>query len=110
MSLYRDIEIKNGDVVLDAGQNQSYLTDRSAIAQDIANSIIENGLAHLLVGDRGTGIIADTKIKIKLLVEEDIRVLPGTVQVNQLDNGQWWVFAETIDFGPLSTSIETGVE
>ena len=35
MSLYRDLHISNGDVVLDAGLNPAYLTDRAAIAQDI---------------------------------------------------------------------------
>lgn len=105
MSLYRDLHISNGDVVLDVGHNPSYLTDRAAIAQDIAHAIIETGLAHLLVSDRGTGITADTQVKIKLLVEDDTRIQPGTVRVQQVQNGQWWVFADTIAFGPLSTNI-----
>lgn len=110
MSLYSDLHINNGDVVLDAGNNPSYLTDRAAIAQDIAHAIIETGLAHLLVSDRGTGITADTQIKIKLLVEDDTRILPGTVRVNQLASGQWWVFADTIDFGTLSANITPEVQ
>jgi hypothetical protein len=110
MSLFLDLHINNGDVVLDAGLTPTYLTDRAVIAQDIVHAILDTGLAHLLVSDRGTGVTADTQIKIKLLVEDDIRIMPGTVRVEQVDSlqaggGQWWVFADTINFGSISSSI-----
>ena len=111
MSIYRDLHIKNGDVVLDAGHNPTYLTDRDVIAQDIVHAILDTGLANLLVSDRGTGVTQDTQTKIKLLVEDDVRIMPGTVQVteNEINKGQWWVFAQTIEFGEISSLI-TGVE
>ena len=109
MSIYRDLHISNGDVVLDAGNNPSYLSDRAAIAQDIAHAILDNGLAHLLIGDRGTGVTADTRVKLKLLVEDDTRIVPGTVRIEQLQNGQWWVYADTINFGPLAQQL-TGAQ
>jgi hypothetical protein len=111
MSIYRDLHIKNGDVVLDAGNNPTYLTDRDVIAQDIVHAILDTGLANLLVSDRGTGVTQDTQTKIKLLVEDDVRIMPGTVQVteNEINKGQWWVFAQTIEFGEISSLI-TGVE
>jgi len=110
MSIYTDLHISNGDVVLDAGKNPLYLTDRAAIAQDIAHAILDTGLAHLLVSDRGTGVTADTQIKLKLLVEDDVRILPGTVRIEQVTSGQWWVYADTIDFGPVSAPITTAPE
>ncbi|MFK3862624.1 DUF2590 family protein [Pseudoalteromonas rhizosphaerae] len=111
MSIYRDLHIKNGDVVLDAGNNPTYLTDRDVIAQDIVHAILDTGLANLLVSDRGTGVTQDTKTKIKLLVEDDVRIMPGTVKVeqNEINKGQWWVFAQTIEFGEISSLI-TGAE
>ncbi|KTF14836.1 MAG: DUF2590 family protein [Pseudoalteromonas distincta] len=111
MSIYRDLHIKNGDVVLDAGNNPTYLTDRDVIAQDIVHAILDTGLANLLVSDRGTGVTQDTQTKIKLLVEDDVRIMPGTVKVeqNEINKGQWWVFAQTIEFGEISSLI-TGVE
>ena len=105
MSIYRDLHISNGDVVLDAGLNPRYLTDRAAIAQDIVHAILDTGLAHLLISDRGTGVTADTQIKIKLLVEDDVRIMPGTVRIEQTSSGNWWVFADTIDFGLIQSSI-----
>ncbi|WP_351015006.1 DUF2590 family protein [Shewanella sp. AC91-MNA-CIBAN-0169] len=105
MSQFIDLHINNGDVVLDAGLNPVYLTDRAVIAQDIVHAILDTGLAHLLVSDRGTGVTADTQIKLKLLVEDDVRIMPGTVRIEQVSSGQWWVFADTINFGPISSSI-----
>ncbi|MGI2173973.1 DUF2590 family protein [Shewanella basaltis] len=105
MSQFIDLHIQSGDVVLDAGLTPTYLTDREVIAQDIVHAILDTGLAHLLVSDRGTGITADTQIKIKLLVEDDVRIMPGTVRVEQPSQGQWWVYADTIDFGPISSQI-----
>jgi len=102
-----DLHIQNGDAVLDAGHNPTYLTDRDVIAQDIVHAIIETGLANLLISDRGTGVNADTQTRIKLLVEDDIRIMPGTVAVqeNEHNKGQWWVTAQTIDFGIISAPI-----
>jgi hypothetical protein len=108
MSLFIDLHINNGDVVLDAGLTPTYLTDRAVIAQDIVHAILDTGLAHLLVSDRGTGITADTQIKIKLLVEDDVRIMPGTVRVEQVSSGQWWVYADTINFGAVSSQITSG--
>jgi len=105
LAKYIDLHISNGDVVLDAGLNPSYLTDRAAIAQDIVHAILDAGLAHLLISDRGTGVTADTQIKIKLLVEDDVRIMPGTVRIEETASGQWWVFADTIDFGLIQSSI-----
>lgn len=105
MSIYRDLHIKNGDVVLDVGQNPTYLTDRAVIAQDIAHAILETGLAHLLISDRGTSLTADTRIKLKLLVEDDVRIQPGTVRIEQQASGQWWVFADTIEFGQVAQQL-----
>ena len=108
MSQFIDLHINNGDVVLDAGLNPIYLTDRAVIAQDIVHAILDTGLAHFLVSDRGTGVTADTQIKIKLLVEDDVRIMPGTVRVEQVSSGQWWVYADTINFGAVSSQITSG--
>ena len=105
MSTYRDLWIADGDVVLDSGHNPLYLTDREVIAQDIVDAIKETGLAVLLVSDRSTGNTADVETRIKLLVEDDTRIMPGTVRVENTATGVWWVYADTIEFGPISVSI-----
>jgi hypothetical protein len=108
---YKDLHIKNGDLVLDAGSNPMYLINRDVIAQDVVHAIIEAGLANLLISDRGTGVNTDTQTRIKLLVEDDVRIMPGTVIVQENENkkGEWWVSAQTIEFGDFSSNINTAV-
>ena len=96
-------------MVLDAGNNPTYLTDREVIAQDIVHAILETGLAHLLIGQRNQGELADVKTRIKLLVEDDVRIMPGTVQISEPSLGEWWVSADTINFGSISSRLITGV-
>lgn len=107
MTIYKDLHIKNGDVVLDAGNNPTFLTDRQVIAQDIVHAIIETGLANLLISNRNTVVTADTHTRIKLLVEDDVRIMPGTVQIEEQSNkkGTWWVSAKTIDFGDITAQV-----
>lgn len=107
MATYTDLKIQNGDLVLDAGNNPIYLTDRNVIAQDIVHAIIEAGLAHLLISDRGSAVTADTQTRIKLLVEADVRIMPGTVIVeqNQNNKGQWWVTVQTLEFGTATIAV-----
>ncbi len=106
---YTDIQILNGEFVLDAGLNPELLTDRDVIAQDVVHAIIETGLAHQLIGQRSPSNIADVKTQIKLLVEDDVRIMPGTVRVEQSETETYWVFADTIEFGSIESKLITGV-
>jgi len=108
VSLYRDLHINNGQLVMDVANNPELVNDRAVIAQDILHAILDTGLAHLLLADRGGSNSTDTKTRIVLLVEDDRRIMPGTVRIEQQDPGMWWVFADTIDFGPISTQITAG--
>ncbi len=108
MTLYRDLHIRNGELVLDIGNNPTLLSDRAVIAQDIVHALLDTGLVHLLLADRGSGAAADTKTRMVLLVEDDLRIMPGTVKVEQSDTGTWWLTADTIDFGLISTQLTAG--
>lgn len=102
MSTYIDLHIQNGDLVFDDDNNECYITDRAVIAQDIMHAILENGLAHLLIAERSPSGIADIKTQISLLVEDDVRIMPGTVRIER-QNDEYWLLADTIEFGPISS-------
>ncbi|MFA4728025.1 DUF2590 family protein [Vibrio vulnificus] len=105
---YQDILIENGDVVLDAGRNPILIQDRAVIAQDIKHSIIESNLAVDLIAERSPSKKADIRTKLELLVEEDTRLVPGTVRLEEPKQGTIYIFAKTIDFGDLNVEIVNG--
>lgn len=102
---YQDILIENGDVVLDAGRNPILIQDRAVIAQDIKHAIIESNLAVDLIAERSPSQKADIRTKLELLVEEDVRLVPGTVRLEEPTEGTIYVFATTIDFGDMQFEI-----
>ncbi|ANQ17553.1 TPA: DUF2590 family protein [Vibrio diabolicus] len=102
---YQDILIENGDVVLDAGRNPILIQDRAVIAQDIKHAIIESNLAVDLIAERSPSKKADIRTKLELLVEEDVRLVPGTVRLDEPTEGTIYVFADTMDFGELKLEI-----
>ncbi|EJA7355681.1 DUF2590 family protein [Vibrio parahaemolyticus] len=102
---YQDILIENGDVVLDAGRNPILIQDRAVIAQDIKHAIIESYLAVNLIAERSPSKKADIRTKLELLVEEDVRLVPGTVRLDEPTEGTIYVFADTMDFGELKLEI-----
>ncbi len=105
---YQDILIENGDVVLDAGRNPILIQDRAVIAQDIKHAIIESNLAVDLIAERSPSKKADIRTKLELLVEEDVRLVPGTVRLEEPKQGTIYIFAKTIDFGDLNVEIVNG--
>ncbi|EPE2682017.1 DUF2590 family protein [Vibrio alginolyticus] len=102
---YQDILIENGDVVLDAGRNPILIQDRAVIAQDIKHAIIESNLAVDLIAERSPSKKADIRTKLELLVEEDVRLVPGTVRLEEPTEGTIYVFATTIDFGGMQFEV-----
>lgn len=102
---YQDILIEHGDVVLDAGRNPILIQDRAVIAQDIKHAIIESNLAVDLIAERSPSKKADIRTKLELLVEEDVRLVPGTVRLDEPTKGSIYVFADTMDFGELQLEI-----
>lgn len=106
--LYQDILIENGDVVLDDGRNPVMIQDRAVIAQDIKHAIVESGYAVDLVGEKSRARREDIKTQIELLVEEDKRIVPGTVRIEEPELGKLWIFAITQDFGEMELEVLNG--
>lgn len=102
---YQDVLIVNGDLVLDAGRNPVLIQDRAVIAQDIKHAIIESNLAVDLIAERSPSLKADIRTQLELLVEEDQRLVPGTVRLEEPEEGVIYVLADTNEFGSLSLSV-----
>lgn len=96
MAINIDLDIVNGDLFLDEDLSPLQLTETQVISQDIKHRILESGLLVQLIGLRNNNVIAKILIEIELVVEQDERVTPGTIEITHDASGQITINAETI--------------
>ena len=99
--LYLDLLITGEDITLDSGNQPLICDNRIPIAQDIKHAILESGLATQLIAERSRIFRRDIILQMVLLVEEDVRLIPGTVSIIEERLGQLFITAETYEFGRL---------
>ncbi|MCS3472454.1 hypothetical protein M2401_006218 [Pseudomonas sp. JUb42] len=105
MSEYLDLLIVDNDLVLDLGRQPELVVDRACIAQDIGHMIRDSGLLVSLVAERSNLIKRDYRQQLELLVETDVRLVPGTARVKDLGNGQYLITAKTLQFGDVEVIL-----
>ncbi|HCR4427405.1 TPA: DUF2590 family protein [Morganella morganii] len=105
-SLYIDLLITGRNFTLNSGNEPVLCDNRVSIAQDCVHAIIESGLATQLVGERSPTLRADLRNQIEMLVEDDERIVPGTVRVNEESQVKLWITADTYDFGRISQGVD----
>lgn len=104
MTTYSDLKIIDDDLVLDAHGEPELVTDLGCIAQDIKHMIRESGLSVQIVGERDPETRQLLIKKIEILMESDLRIVPGTAHINYVGNGNFNISAET-DFGDLGQLV-----
>lgn len=102
---YIDLLIANNDLVLDASSQPLLVEDRASIAQDIAHLIRDSGLLVTLVAERDRLKQRDCIQQMELLVEADVRLVPGTARILQPDPGQYLITATTVKFGHIKVTL-----
>ncbi len=105
MSLYIDLLITNNDLTLDPSNQPLQIDDRASIAQDIAHLIRESGLMVTLLAERDRYRRADCIQQLELLIENDTRLVPGTVRIENTTGGQYLVTAKTVEFGSIEVTL-----
>ncbi|ATQ89568.1 DUF2590 family protein [Klebsiella pneumoniae] len=104
--LYIDLLITNNDFVLNTGNEPVLCNNRQSIGQDVIHSIIESGLATELIAERSPTLRGDIFTRMELLIEDDERLIPGTVSITEETLSRLWVTADTYDFGALSLRVD----
>lgn len=104
-SKFIDLLIENGGWVLDAGGQPLMTADRHSIGQDIKHRIMESGLARKLIGERSATLRADVMTEIELLVEDDERLVPGTIDIIEEASDRMRISADTYAFGSLEVTV-----
>lgn len=103
MNQWRDILITDRDITLDPAGMPEFVVQRPSITQDIAHMILESGILIELVGERSTIKWADNMTRLESMVEDDVRIVPGTVIID-------WSNRERIYIVARSTIIEGDTE
>ncbi len=101
---WRDILIDDRDLVPDTAGLPEYVINRPTITQDIVHMIMDSGLLIELVGERSKTRWDANMAKIEMLVEDDKRVIPGTVIIDYQDRERIALFARSIA-GDISTRL-----
>lgn len=107
-SQYIDLLITQRDFTLNSGNEPTLCNNRVSIAQDCVHAIIESGLATQLVGERSPTLRADIRNQIEMLVEDDERIILGTISVHEESPVKLWITAETYDFGRMDVGGDYG--
>ena len=105
MSLYIDLLITNNDLTLDPSNQPLLVEDQASIAQDIGHMIRESGLLVTLVAERDRFRQADCIQQLELLVEADVRLVPGTVRILEEGKGRYLLVAKTVEFGSVEVTL-----
>lgn len=93
---WQDILITDRDITLDAAGIPEMVVHRPSITQDIAHMIMESGLLIELVGERSQSKWADNMTQIETLVEDDTRIIPGTIRIDWSNPEKIYLYAESI--------------
>ena len=100
--LYIDLLITDDDLDLDQAGEPQLIFDRDCITQDIKHLVRDSGLMVELIGQRDNLAIRANTLELVLMIEEDQRLVPGTVNITRTDSQTFFITATTYDFGDIS--------
>jgi hypothetical protein len=96
--IHIDLNIVDGDLDLDSLLQPTQLDERDVIAQDIKHRIIESGKLPLLIGLRNKSSAEQVLTELELIIEQDERLVPGTIKLTPTKSGYISVSAVTRDY------------
>jgi hypothetical protein len=99
--VYLDLLVVDDDLALDDGGEPQLITDRHCIEQDIKHLIRESGLVVLLIGERDAAKRAGAVQQLQLMIEDDERLVPGTIFIIEQALDRYFIVAETVAFGTI---------
>lgn len=104
--LFIDLLITNDDLTLDEANVPVTVANRPSIGQDITHMIRETGLLKETLAERNRLKRRDSLQQIELLMDDDVRLIPGTATITDEGNGQFLVTAETEAFSNLRIGVK----
>lgn len=105
MSKYVDIKITDDDLAVNVSGGVEFVSDKESITQDIKHAIRESGYLVNLIGERSKDKRNLLQQKIIIIVEDDTRIIPGTVEMYEANNERWIIEAETYEYGKVKLTV-----
>lgn len=102
---YVDLLITDDDLTLGTGAEPELLGDRASIAQDVKHLVRESGYLVVMLAERDADKVAVNMRRIETLVENDLRIKPGTARVRRADADTIYITANTVKFGPIEVYL-----
>ena len=106
MTLYTDLLIDELDLATEGGYPLP-VSNAASIGQDIKHAILESGYLTQMLAERNPVNRANWEQQIELLAEEDQRIIPGTVILDEGRAGEYVLAAETIHQGNFTVELST---
>ena len=103
---YVDLLITGDDLTLDVGGEPRLIYDKDCITQDIKHLIRESGLLVAIVGQRDEAVVSGNLLSLALLIEDDQRMVPGTVAITQTELGVFLIVASTYKYGDINLQVK----
>jgi len=104
MTTYTDLKITDNDLELDSAGMPVFVHDREVIAQDIRHGLLDSSLLIDLIGERNRDYRKLIFKKIRMRIEADPRIKPGSSQITETEPGQLVIVASS-EFGPITLGI-----
>jgi hypothetical protein len=102
---YIDLRITDNDLTLNTGNEPVLLGDRDSIIQDTKHLIRDCGLLSACIGERDNAKVALLMQQLELKIEDDLRLVPGTIKITRQDTELFFITADTVKFGKISLQV-----
>lgn len=97
--LYIDWRIANNDLAIDPSGEPLLLANKDSVVQDLRHLIRESGLLFQAIAERDPVKIGGLIQRLILLIEDDIRLVPGTIRIERPATDVFFVLGDTTDYG-----------
>jgi len=97
--LYIDWRIINGDLDIGPDFEPILLANKDSVVQDLKHMIRESGLLWRCIAERDGIKVRALLDQLVLLIEEDIRLVPGTIKIDRTDTNIFFILGDTVDYG-----------
>jgi len=102
---YIDLLITNNDLTLGPGNDPVLLGDRDSIIQDTKHLIRDCGLLSACIGERDNAKVKLLMQQLELKIEDDLRLVPGTIKITRRDTEIFFITADTVKLGKISLQV-----